>query len=207
MAAADPAFSRVTSPAAHEMNGLLAIYEQAIPAGERKPEAAVRAMARSPDHVVEVATDASGVAGFSLLYVGRGLSLLEYLAVDPERRGSGVGAALFRRAANVASPILLEVESDREDTPDQALRSRRIAFYRRLGCRRIDGVSFDLPLPSVGPAPLLDILVARYDGAAVSRSLVRRWLTEMYVGVYGRSPDDPRIIAMVTAAPDPVLLD
>jgi GNAT superfamily N-acetyltransferase len=184
-------FSRVTDPAAPEMDALLAIYEQAIPAAERKSESAVRAMATSQDHVVEVAVDTSGVAGCSLLYVGRGLSLLEYLAVDANRRGSGVGAALFQRAASVAPPLLIEVESDREEVPDQALRARRIAFYRRLGCRRLDGLSFVLPLPGAEPALLLDLLVTGWVDPTISRSLLRKWLTAVYVGVYGCKSDDP----------------
>ena len=197
-------FARVTDPAAPEMEALLAIYEKAIPLHERKGEDAVRAMATSPDHRVEVAIDAGGVAGFSLVWVGTRVALLEYLAVDQGRRGSGLGAALFCRVAGASSPLLLEVEPDGEPGPDQAMRARRIGFYRRLGCRRVEGMAFQLPLP--GAETTLDLMVSGYPTATVGRPLLRRWLIDVYVGVYGCAADDPRIAAMLAGTQDPASL-
>ena len=98
------------------------------------------------------------------------------------------------------------MEQDGEGVPDRAVRARRIAFYRRLGCRRVDGLAFILPLPSPGPALLLDLMVAGFAAAEVPHALLRRWLTEIYTGVYGCGADDPRIEAMLATTPDPAIL-
>src|SRR5207302_238261 len=65
-------------------------------------------------------------------------ALFEYLAVDERHRGRGMGAALFRHvlAAVAGRAVLLEVDSDRDPSPLQHERSRRLAFYQRLGCQR-----------------------------------------------------------------------
>ena len=52
-----------------------------------------------------------------------------------------------------ALPVLFEVDSDREASSDRAVRTRRIRFYRRLGCVKIAGLRYLMPLRGVGPVP------------------------------------------------------
>lgn len=196
--------ARLDDPRDPRFEPLLALYARAIPARERKPDAAIRAMAASPQQIVLVAIDDDALIGFALVYTGPGLALLEYMAVDETRRGSGLGAALYRaaRAAAGDRPFLVEVESDREDTPDRALRTRRIGFYHRLGARRLEGLDYVLPLPGDGPPPLIDLLVDGWPADAVPADVVADWLREIYANVYACPPDDPRLAAMnVTLAP------
>jgi hypothetical protein len=160
-------------------------------------------MILSPCHQVVAAGCSASVAGFFILYVGHEIALLEYLATDERLRGRNLGSALYRAAKAAARdlPMLVEAESDRELSADRDLRARRIGFYRRLGCRRIEVFNFILPLPGLGEPPQLDILVDGMDGSSIDAGLLARWLTEIYVGVYGCAPDDPRLREMIGLLP------
>src|SRR5450432_210541 len=197
---------------------LYAIYAASIAAREQKREAWIAAMIEAPEYHVWVAKAGGLVRGFSILFVpaAGGFALLEYMAVAPDQRNHGLGAELFRRTVAHAVtpegrplPVLLEVDADREDASDRALRTRREGFYRRLGCLRIAGLHYLMPLAGEGAPPEMDLLV--YSSAEplgrLGRSELLRWLETIYRDVYRCSPDDPRLPQMVADLPDPVLLD
>jgi GNAT superfamily N-acetyltransferase len=201
---------------------LYAIYAASIAAREQKRESWLAAMIDAPEYRVWVAKAGGLVRGFSILFVpaAGGFALLEYMAVAPERRNQGLGAELFRQTVDRAVtpgerplPVILEVDSDREASSDRALRTRREAFYRRLGCLRIAGLRYLMPLPGEGSPPEMDLLVytaapvGRPARSEVPRSEVKLWFETIYRDVYHCSPDDPRVAQMVASLPDPVLLD
>jgi GNAT superfamily N-acetyltransferase len=201
---------------------LYAIYAASIAAREQKRESWIAAMIDAPEYRVWVAKAGGLVRGFSILFVpaAGGFALLEYMAVAPDQRNHGLGAELFRRTVAEAVtreglplPVLLEVDSDREASSDRALRTRRERFYRRLGCLRIAGLHYLMPLAGEGAPPEMDLLVYRAEPlgrparSEVPRSDVKRWLETIYQDVYHCSPDDPRLAQMVAGLPDPVLLD
>jgi GNAT superfamily N-acetyltransferase len=201
---------------------LYAIYAASIAAREQKRESWIAAMIDAPDYRVWVAKAGGLVRGFSILFVpaAGGFALLEYMAVAPDQRNHGLGAELFRRTVEQAVtaegrklPALLEVDSDREDASDRALRTRRERFYRRLGCLRIAGLHYLMPLAGEGSPPEMDLFVYRAEPlgspahSEVPRSQVKQWLETIYRDVYHCAPDDPRLAEMVSGLPDPVLLD
>jgi ribosomal protein S18 acetylase RimI-like enzyme len=200
---------------------LYAIYAASIAAREQKGESWIAAMINDPQYRVWVAKAGGLVRGFSILFVpaGGGFALLEYMAVAPDQRDHGMGAELFRQTVNQAVtadgrklPVVLEVDSDREASSDRALRTRREQFYRRLGCLRVAGLRYLMPLGGEGAPPEMDLLVYPAEplgGPArneVARSDVKRWLETIYRDVYRGAPDDPRPAQMVAALPDPVPL-
>jgi GNAT superfamily N-acetyltransferase len=201
---------------------LYAIYAASIAAREQKRESWIAAMIDAPDYRVWVAKAGGLVRGFSILFVpeAEGFALLEYMAVAPDQRNHGLGAELFRRTVERAEtpegrplPMLLEVDSDREDASDRAMRTRRERFYRRLGCLRIAGLRYLMPLAGQGAPPEMDLFVypAEPHGdlarSEVPRSQVKQWLESIYRDVYHCPPDDPRLAQMLAGLPDPVLLD
>lgn len=195
------AFERLHDATSPAFAALLALYHAAIPAEERKPDARIAAMAGDPNQHLLVARAGRRVLGFAILYAGETLALLEYLAVDAAERGRGTGAAIYRhcRAALPPLPLLVEVESDAKAGEGNALRTRRKAFYRRLGCRELKGLAYILPLGADPPA--IDLLV---DNPAdfVPRDTAAAWLTELYTRVYGCNRDDPRLARMIAALPE-----
>jgi GNAT superfamily N-acetyltransferase len=214
----DPApVEQLTSCDGPAFRELYEIYAASIVARERKPEKWICKMVRAPTYGVWVMKGAGHVTGFSILYLppGARFALLEYMAVAPERRNHGVGSDLFKQTSARAVapdgrslPIVLEIDSDREASADQQMRTRRQQFYRRLGCVRIAGLHYLLPLPGHGPAPEMDLMVY---AAAPLRQLAKpeleRWLRTIYQDVYHCSPDDPRIAQMLDGVSDPVRLE
>jgi N-acetylglutamate synthase-like GNAT family acetyltransferase len=191
------------------------IYAESISVREQKSRAQIAAMVLRPDYKILLAKRSGRVIGFSMLFLPakEPFCLLEYLAVETMQRNTGVGTSLFRHSLQVAALIhvevslLLEVDSESGSSPDQAIRRRRQQFYRRLGCRRIDGISYLLPLPAEGPPPKMDLMV--YLSPAVSsipKSTLEHWLKVVYQQVYGCSSDDIRITRMMAGVVDPIRL-
>jgi GNAT superfamily N-acetyltransferase len=196
---------------------LYAIYAASIAAREQKREGWIAAMIGAAEYRVWVAKAGGLVRGFSILFVpaSRGFALLEYMAVAPDQRNQGLGAELFRRTVEHAVtpegrklPVLLEIDSDREPSSDQATRARRKRFYRRLGCLRIAGLHYVMPLEGEGSPPEMDLLVYSAEPLGrLGRSDLARWLETVYRDVYHCPPNDPRLAQMVAGLPDPVVFE
>jgi hypothetical protein len=173
-------------------------------------------MISSPEYKVLVQKKNGVAVGFSMLFAPAEdtFRLLEYMAIDSRHRNSGLGCKLFLRTlqGSVSNrgeplPVLLEVDSDREASADQEMRKRRLQFYRRLGCLRVEGLSYVLPLPGEGPPPEMDLLVYLPPSiSAIRESQLRHWLGVIYQSVYNCPPDDARIVQMMEAVSDPVKL-
>lgn len=190
------------------------IYLASMPARERKSKAFLAAMAARADYRMLLIKRKGEVIGFSVMFAPpeESFCLLEYMAVDVDYRGGGVGGRLFLRSVQDAAggrddlAVLLEVDSEREPSADHAIRQRRQQFYRRLGCHRIDGLDYILPLPGAGAPPRMDLMIY-FPGtkSTVGKARLERWLRVIYHGVYGCSSNDPRVTQMMSTVADPVI--
>ncbi|HOZ27102.1 MAG TPA: GNAT family N-acetyltransferase, partial [Hyphomonadaceae bacterium] len=131
-----------------------AIYHAAIELTEQRSEANLRKLLLRPDYRFFVAKRDDRIIGMSVAYVPTEdyFWLFEYAAVAPEARGANIGAQLFLASRAIAGPGrfgLVEVDADR----GSAEQARRLRFYQRLGCRRIDGLEYQLPLEDNGKPP------------------------------------------------------
>jgi GNAT superfamily N-acetyltransferase len=201
-----------TDPSFDEFYG---IYVESMPLRERKPKTQISAITTRPDYKILLLKRNAVVIGFSILFTPTNelFCLLEYMAVHSAYRNLGLGRELFLRTfQDVVSncgtvPVLLEVDSDREQSADQEIRRRRQRFYRRLGCLRIDGLSYVLPLHGEGPPPQMDLMLYLPDCLPlIRRHQLEHWLKVLYNKVYDCSPDDPRIVHMMEVIGDPVKL-
>lgn len=187
---------------------LYRIYQESIAVPEQKPRDQIAAMIGRPDYRVLLARRNGRIVGFSVLFLPsrERFALLEYMAIQETDRNGGIGAELFRRSIPGDIPLLLEVDSDLSGD-DRAVNHRRILFYRRLGCRRVEGLSYILPLPLEGPPPEMDLMIhAPTMVDHLPKSEVERWLKVIYRDVYGCPPEDPRIVRMMEPVADPVRL-
>jgi ribosomal protein S18 acetylase RimI-like enzyme len=192
------------------------IYAASIVAREQKPEAWICRMVGAPDYQVWVLKGGGHVQGFSILFLPKDtFALIEYMAVAPRLRDHGVGSKLFTKTVARAVtrdgehlPVLLEVDSEREVCGDRDIRIRRQRFYRRLGCLRLSGLRYILPLSGEGAPPEMDLLVYPSPGMQqVAKATLERWLGTIYRDVYHCETRDPRIARMLRDVPDPVLLE
>jgi GNAT superfamily N-acetyltransferase len=207
----DTGFKPLTAPAGPGFNDLYALYSDTISAREQKSKTELCAMVGRPDYRFLVAQEGTTVVGFSITFVpaNESFCLLEYMAIHERCRNRGLGRQLFQETVRSVQKefIILEADSDREPSADNEIRRRRLNFYRRLGCRRIEGCAYILPLPGEGPPPEMDLLVRAANATpTIPRVKLRRWLEVIYSDVYRCAKDDPRIGRMMASVRDPVEL-
>ena len=216
MVASDYKFEELTSCSHPDFEEFYRIYANSIAARERKSRTWICEMVGRSDYKFLLLKHSNQVTGFSVLFLpqSENFGVLEYMAIADAYRNQGLGAELFRRAMQATrpaqrgqpGPILLEVDSDREKSPDQGLRTRRQQFYRRLGCAMISGLHYIMPLPGVGPPPEMDLFIYGEDRRQISKAKLEKWLKIIYQGIYNCPPEDPRIGEMLAGVSDPVLL-
>ena len=64
---------------------------------------------------------------------------IDYLLVNRDQRGTGIGARVVQRMKRSGKPILLEVEPESKTNLDTG---RRIRFYNKHGFRKVPGVRY-----------------------------------------------------------------
>jgi GNAT superfamily N-acetyltransferase len=186
-----------------------ALYRDAIERTEQRPEAEFRALAQRSDYRFLGAFDGDALVGVSvtMLHPEADMWLFEYAAVRPDMRGHGIGANLLLATRHIAGPQrmgLIEVDADRGEE-EQA---RRLSFYRKLGCLRLRGVEYILPLDAFGtPPPMWLLALPPREITSISVFAVENWLRRIYAQAYGKSLDDPRLAQMIDPLPDDVALD
>lgn len=71
-----------------------------------------------------------------------GFSLVDYLAVNPQKRGQGIGTKTLNKLKEVAADKVILVECEDVDfspsADEKKTRERRIAFYERAGFKLSD---------------------------------------------------------------------
>jgi ribosomal protein S18 acetylase RimI-like enzyme len=206
-------FERVLSASGPDFNALLRIYTEALPPSECKSVDTLRAMIERPEYLFLVAVDEGAVVGFSIsiALLDSDAALLEYMAVDAARRGQGLGQQLILSTTSQPQlrgrQLLIELDAEATHGADPAMLTRRKAFYRRLGCRQIEGLTYLMPKVSSAQPPLMDILVHSDTlPESIEKPHLRAWLTSCYLQVYGEFGDDPRITAMLNTLPDTIRL-
>jgi hypothetical protein len=203
--------AELESSAGRKFEQFYSIYTGSLVARERKKRHEIEGLIGRPGYRVFVLEESGDVLAFSIVFVARavGVALLEYMATDKARRNAGLGGEIFAQSLGRIDglPLLVEVDSERENADDRDMRARRKRFYRRCGCLEIANLAYRLPLPGVGAPPEMDLMV-HSNGAqlVLSKARLRQWLEAVFADVYGQRADDPRIAAMLSSVNDPVSL-
>lgn len=104
------------------------LYQAAFPANERRDEAwQAQALAQVEYHMC-AAQEGGGLIAIAFYWAHGGELFLEHLAVLPELRGRGIGAAVLREIRELPGKLILEIEK-----PVDAAKQRRQRFYEREG--------------------------------------------------------------------------
>lgn len=111
-----------------------------FPQSELKTLQSILALRARGEYDALAAEDDGMFVAYALIYRPRGgrTLLLDYLAVEPDMRGRGMGqrllAALRAHYAQDADCLMLECERPKS-APDEAQARRRIRFYQQAGAR------------------------------------------------------------------------
>ncbi len=137
-----------------DMDALRKVYQEDLtkdfPPAERKPLAAMEKLHYAGRYDLWGLYDGGDLAAYALLWhdPDGGFVLLDYLGVCRSRpHGAGIGSAMVKALMERyghTEGILVEAEApegDGADGEEEALRARRLAFYRRLGFRDLSYVA------------------------------------------------------------------
>jgi GNAT superfamily N-acetyltransferase len=201
----------ITDPA---FAALVEIYRDAIPQSERKSIEQLSSMLKHPEYLFLVASRENTVVGFSitLCFTSCNACLLEYMAVTDGLRGKGIGRYLFtevtRRTEVAGRFLLVEIDSDKTRTTNLAeAATQRKAFYRRLGCREVEGLPYIMPPVASTEPPEMNLLVYKADlPPSIDKTHLRTWLQCAYSEVYGLPASDHRIEQMLDSLPQNISL-
>lgn len=136
------------------------LYRQAFPPSERKPFWLIIQMTCRKKTDVWKLMSNGRFAGFASTINGKEMVMLDYLAVDPRARSSGIGTEALKllQATYADRGFFVEIESPFEEVPDKQDRIRRRAFYRRCGLEPLGvmAVVFGVKMELLGRGCRLD---------------------------------------------------
>ena len=161
----------------------LDLYETAFPFEERVPIShfleviAARADNRSTnEELIAVLDEEDRFAGLLELNLNESLRAagLYYFAVDPARRGQGLGAQIYagmlQRCRRFGCDLVVFDLEDPADCPTpeaQAFARRRIEFYQRQGAQLLPGVSYRFRREPTSPGAQLLVMAHFLEPAPI----------------------------------------
>ena len=111
------------------------LYIASFPPEERRPWSQIADTASEPA-LYGLYDGYNAFAGFITVWIFGAFAYVEHFAVDPSKRGGGIGAKAMAELRHMLGvPVVLEVEPS--DHPDP-MAARRIAFYVRCGFTLLD---------------------------------------------------------------------
>jgi GNAT superfamily N-acetyltransferase len=209
-------FSIVSDTSSIDFKEAMGIYLQAFPDNERQPADKIKSRVEHGYYSLIIAKRNKSVAGFSLLFpfIDLNFGLLDYMAVQKEQQGFGIGSKLFDKTFELlrqdipTSFLLLEVEDPAFGDPlEKDTRFRRVKFYRKLGAKAVTNFRYLMP-PLSGNSPT-NMLLMVYMGSklmALNPQSLLHIVTAIYSKVYERDEDDPYLGQMLENLPDNVVL-
>mgnify|MGYP003303598594 FL=1 len=111
------------------------LYQSAFPKSEKKPFWMIVTMHRKgKSHVWRFARNGK-FAGLIITINGENHILLDYLAVEENQRGTGIGTEILQRMRShyAGKGVFLEIESVYEECDNKDQRIRRKHFYETCG--------------------------------------------------------------------------
>jgi hypothetical protein len=195
---------------------VLGIYLEAFPENERQTADKIKTRIEQGYYSLLVAKRNQSVAGFSLLcqFTDFNFGLLDYMAVQKDQRGLGIGSDLFSNTFKIlrqgipTSFLLLEVEDPAFGNPSEKdARLRRVRFYRNQGAKTINNFEYLVP-PLAGNSPTNMLLMVYTESKlmAFTPQSLSHIITAIYSKVYERNGDDPYLGQMLENLPDSVVL-
>lgn len=174
-----------------------ALYARAFPDAERKPFGVMLKGRERGQVDIWALLEGENFAGLAILAVHQELALLDYLAVEPDGRGRGIGGQALElvKGRYRGKTLILEVEEPGEKAGNQAQRLKRMAFYRRWGYKptglrvKLNGV--DMILLSQGTQAPFERYLALYRQVFGEEAVA---LIQRNPGLYCQTPEQERCV-------------
>jgi ribosomal protein S18 acetylase RimI-like enzyme len=196
-------FLRLEQYASRRFRQAMRIYRDEFSASSRLSIARVCQLLRTGSYQLFIAQENEEVLGFALVWkCPRPVFVhLDYIAVRQDRKGHGLGTALYRWLithlkdfAPRAYLFTLEVEED------------LIAFYRRSQTYLLADVPYLFPGPR-GPIPMHLMVYDRQKRAVLARKTVQGIIRALYQGLHNRQADDALLRSFISCIPQQISLE
>lgn len=209
-------FTITSDSSSTEFQDAMELYSEAFPDNERQPLAKIKYRVEHGYYSLIMAKINWSVAGFSLLcpFTDSNFGLLDYIAIQKEQRGLGVGSKLFNKTwecfqqISPSSFLVLEVEDPAFSSPSERVMClRRVRFYQELGAKIVTNFRYLMP-PMAGNSAT-NMLLMVYTGnnrVALNSQILANIVTQLYSKVYERYDDDPYLGQMLKNLPDNIVL-
>ncbi len=112
------------------------LYMEAFPKEERKPfEMMLQKQSEGSMALYAITDDRDVFLGLAIFVFGRDMALLDYFAIEPHLRSTGIGTTALKQLQQMfpEKRFFLEIESTYQQCRDAANRARRKAFYLQNG--------------------------------------------------------------------------
>ena len=178
------------------------IYHAEFPRDSRLSIAHIRSLLKEGDYQLIVAEEHGQVLGFALIWLCRQPAFvhLDYIAVERQWKGKGVGTALYRWLITHlqdllprASLVTLEVDA------------QLIAFYQRSQTRLLRDTPYVFPGP-LGPVPMQLMVYDAQGRTELDRRTVRGIMRALYCGLHQRPPTDASLRWCLSRVPAQIAL-
>jgi GNAT superfamily N-acetyltransferase len=184
------------------------LYNSAFPADERTPLEELQRLLDSGSILLHRTTNKAGeLLCFSIVYPMSNFALLSYIASDATKRSTGIGSKHMKRLLEILKSkypeflgLVLEIESTRQqglESADKTARQRRLAFYQRLGAKRLCRTYVWPSYSLKGTYRLAELMWFDFDPATIDDPQLPGIIKELYMKGYGAQEDDP-ILELVT---------
>lgn len=161
-----------------EFDRIYAILEASFPRDEYRGYEAQYALLRHPAYTIYVAEVDGGIGGWISVWALGDFAFVEHFAVDPARRGQGLGTAILSELRRrLACRICLEVEPP---VTEQA--RRRIGFYERNGFF-LNDYPYEQPAYGADRSPVPLLIMTTEGGLSEAEFATLR--ATLYRDVYG----------------------
>lgn len=178
------------------------LYNTSFPADERTPLDELQRLLDAGSILLHRTTNKTGeLLCFSIVYPMSNFALLSYIASDATKRSSGIGSKHMKRLLEILKSkypeflgLVLEIESTRQqglEAADKTARQRRLAFYQRLGAKRLCRTYVWPSYSLKGTYRLAELMWFDFDPATIDDPHLPGIITELYTKGYGAQPDDP----------------
>lgn len=184
------------------------LYTTAFPADERTPLEELQKLLDAGSILLHRTTNKAGeLLCFSIVYPMSNFALLSYIASDATKRSTGIGSKHMKRLLEILKSsypnflgLVLEIESTRQiglEAAEKTGRQRRLAFYQRLGAKRLCRTYVWPSYSQKGSYRLAELMWFDFDPATIDDPQLPGIIKELYMKGYGAQEDDP-ILELVT---------
>ena len=194
--------TRITQYYSRRFREAMRIYRVEFP-DTALPTARIRALLKAESYqLFVVEEDTRDTLAMALVWLCRQPVFLhlDYIAVKQEKKGRGIGTALYRwlidhmqELSPRAQLLTLEVEDD------------LLGFYRRSQTKVLQNVPYLFPARR-GPIPMNLMVHDRLKRTIVDRALVQGIIRGLYRGIHNRGADDALLRSFISRVPRQVAL-